>query len=177
MLAIKKRHTAVKAITAGSVAFAIGLTGAAAFVDDNFQPNTTVYNQGQESSDTTKDPVPIKNESNEKDTGTSGDTKQQEGTTVSGSMTQPADSSFAPAPSGETSATSISPTGTTSTPSTSTSRTVTQSPTSSTTSPTTSTTSPTTTTGGSGGTTLLNDVQNSCPISCLTDTTKTLLDP
>ena len=98
MLTIKRRHTAVKAITAGSVAFAIGLTGATAFIGDNFQAETPTFNKEQNTTETAQDATPI--------TDTSTDTTGQDsGTDTSGATTQPAASGsmFAPAPSSSTS--------------------------------------------------------------------------
>lgn len=161
MLTIKRRHNAIKAITAGSVAFAIGLTGATAFIGDNFQAETPTFNKEQNTANAKNDPIPVSD-------GTSDTAKTGNGNTgnsdaaASGTATQPAGSStFAPAPT----------TGTTSTSS-----------------PTQSLTQSTGGTGGTGGTTntdttssqtdttndtgsltdpVTNLVQDTCVTSCL----------
>ena len=48
MLQIKKQHSVIKGMTAGAIAFAIGLTGAAAFIGDEFQSDPQVFNREQQ---------------------------------------------------------------------------------------------------------------------------------
>lgn len=57
MLAIKKRHKAVKAITAGSIAFAVGLTGASAYIDRSQQHENLTFSKEQ-NTQSTPQPTP-----------------------------------------------------------------------------------------------------------------------
>lgn len=158
MLTIKRRHTAIKAITAGSVAFAIGLTGATAFIGDNFQAETPIFNKEQNATNSNESPLPV-SDGTSSAAGTSGSDGSD--MTTGGTATQSAGSGFAPAPTEGTTA-PISPT-----------QSLTQ-PTSGTTN-TTEATSPTggtsPTTGGIGGGSLLdpvtNLIQETCVTSCL----------
>lgn len=58
MLAIKKRHKAVKVITAGSITFAVGLTGAAAYIDRSLQHENFAFNKEQTTPETTPQSTP-----------------------------------------------------------------------------------------------------------------------
>lgn len=150
MLTIKRRHTAIKAITAGSVAFAIGLTGATAFIGDNFQAETPTFNKEQNTSEAATDPKPLKDASADK-------TQQGSGPDSAAASTQPASpgSTWAPAPAS--------------------SMTTTQSSTPQTTAPSSSTstvTSPTQTTDTTSGST--TDTSSDCTLDLCVDET---LDP
>ena len=153
MLAIKKRHNAVKAITAGSLAFAIGLMGVTAVIGDNFQPDTPVFNREQ-STDPTKDPVPVADTSGEnqnasQDTGSGGATGAAPATGSSWSTSAPATSLSATTPSSTIQAPATSTTTTPVGSTTTTTQPAATTDTATTTAPTGTTTTPT----NSGGTT------------------------
>ena len=105
MLRIKKRHSVIKGVTAGAVAFAIGLTGAAAFIGDDFQADTQVYNREQPRSASSGSTTDTQKSDDKSNTDTTGSETQAAST--SGSTTQPAGPSssmtWAPAPATSTS--------------------------------------------------------------------------
>ena len=92
MLAIRKNHKAVKVITAGSIAFAVGLTGAAAYIDRSLQHENLVFSKEQNTSKTSEN-TPASQATN---------TSSPQGAATSQDTTSPqvASGSFAPVPAG-----------------------------------------------------------------------------